>query len=331
METAVREAVLHNNAAALAAERQAARPILLRWQKAIEAAVTRRRLQEVDYRLASALANFPSANRGGCYPGHKWLAERLGRSERTVRYALDRLTRAGFLSKRRRGQGLTSAYTFLLDGKGLFSGVGCAVTANVVPFESKGIAYQERQGIASQERQRVADKPSESEPFESISPPTPRPASPVSPDGCPIVNLEGERRARRPPFTFNELREIWTPIKGEPWGPASRLFDRLSAGDKWAIEDLIRRNGGWLDTEGTWLCTWIRHRRWEMPRQEANSSVSLNPVTEIEIPGWIFIEEDTPEWKRRTQIALDADRILPRSNIDRNGKSGRYFRIEART
>jgi hypothetical protein len=150
--------------------RKAARKRIAAWLKAVEVAARSKKLKDLDCRVAAALTNYPSANHGKCWAGIKRLADQLGRSERTIRYAIERLTDAGLLSVCRGGQGWTSTYTFLIDGQEVFGSSG---GPKVVPFDRQRFADQERQPIAGQERQRFADKPYELQPYEESLPPCP--------------------------------------------------------------------------------------------------------------------------------------------------------------
>jgi DNA-binding transcriptional ArsR family regulator len=140
--------------------RKAARKRTAAWLKAVEAAARDKKLKDLDCRVAGVMTNYPSANRGKCWAGIERLADQIGRSERTIRYAIDRLAEAGLLLVRRGGQGWTNTYTFLIDGKEVF---GATSEPEIVAFD--------RQRLADQERQRLADKPSEVEPFEESLPP----------------------------------------------------------------------------------------------------------------------------------------------------------------
>jgi hypothetical protein len=317
----------------VAAERKAARPLLRRWHKAVETAVREKKLFDLDYRLVVELANYPSANHGECWPGLDRLSAQLGRHERTVRRALKRLSKSGFLLARQRGQGETNAYTFMMNGGALFASekqCKLEMAVKVIPINRTAMSAPDQTAMSAPDRTQTSAKPSEENPPKGNPPPPPPTPEPTArPDRCPIVDLEGERRARRRPYTFNDLCKMWTPIKDEPWGPAARAFDRLSADDRLAIENYIGRNGGRLHTGGTWLCKWIQYRRWELPlivQLGPGSGTTADDLSDI--PGRVFVEEDSSEWKRRTQIALNAGRARPRATCLRDGKPGYYFLLE---
>jgi hypothetical protein len=121
---------------------------------------------------------------------------------------------------------------------------------------------------------------------------------------------------------------VWAPIEGEKWGTAAAAFCRISDADKWAIEDYVLSNGNQLDTDGAWLCVWIRNRGWETLQPASASNQMLSPNDILDMPGRIFVEEDSLEWKWRTQIALNNGRVHPTATSSRRGKPGHWFAIE---
>src|SRR5690348_17306714 len=132
--------------------RSAARGLLRAWLGAVEHKVRTKALKDLDYRLATILTSFPSANAGKCWAGQKRLAQQAGRSERTVREALGRLATQGLLRKRRGGPGRTSCYSFTIDGVLIFT---------AQPENRNRSSAQFRRATAGPERQGAANKPVE--------------------------------------------------------------------------------------------------------------------------------------------------------------------------
>jgi hypothetical protein len=186
------------------AARNKARPLIAAWLKKIDVAIREGRLSALDGRLARALTDFPSANQGKSWPSQLRFAATLGKSARTIRYAVARLERVGFLLTEQQGWNRSCCYTFILDGKALIwsppsGGEARNERQEIAACERQEIATYDRQEIAACDRQKIATYPFESESYESEPledeppPPPPLPAEPTgeSVRGCP-------KEARKP-------------------------------------------------------------------------------------------------------------------------------------
>jgi Helix-turn-helix domain len=155
--------------------RNKARPRLAAWRRRIEAEIRDGWLANLEGRLAEALTNFPSANRGIAWPGQMRLAGTLGKSDRTVRRSLARLEARGFLMAKQQGWNRSCCYTFMMDGKPLIQSVLGLPTGE--DARAKMSAY-DRTKMSAWDRTKMSTYLLESESFEfeSLERPRPRPS-----------------------------------------------------------------------------------------------------------------------------------------------------------
>lgn len=186
-----------------------ARSLIIKWVKGVEGLIRAGELLDIDHRVARALANFPSANKGVCWPGQARLASTLGITERTVRRSIARFKHNGLLSFRRRAFNASNRYTLLLDGQPLFAAPAYEDTS-----EDTRVPTGEDTRVLMHMRTRVSSYPdSKGSKIESLPPP-PRP------DSLPRAKRSGEGSLP----TIGELTD--------------RVIERLGQGDQdagWAI------------------------------------------------------------------------------------------------
>jgi hypothetical protein len=251
-----------------ALKRNRARGPLSRWLKAVDAAICTKKLIPTDGRLARELTNYPSANEGICWAGQSRLAGILGRSDRTVRYSLQRMRGAGFLRAQQQGRARTNCYVLCLGGEPIFP---ARSIAGGTSDDRQSISGHNRQSVAADDRQSIADKTLESESYErDFIPPTPNGSVAASGDtasGLPTkedgsdVALDGDVLSPDS-ITFRHFWEA-SGMVGLV-GPALAAWEKLPKADHRAIAKIILRDGA-INTGGTWACTWLSARAWEQP------------------------------------------------------------------
>lgn len=161
--------------AALFQARARARPILKEWLIRVEHHIMAGALSPLDLMMARELTNYPSANEGRCYAGQERLGKAIGSCARTARSSLKRLCQAGLLTTKRGGPGRTSAWTFCINGRPIFSNK----EDDEPKLKGKEFSAPDRKDVSGLDRQDVADKPSELKPIEHnpppVAPPSPSP------------------------------------------------------------------------------------------------------------------------------------------------------------
>ncbi len=251
-------------------KRDRARPFLTSWLKTIETVIRDRRLSGVDGRLARVLTGVPSANDGFCWARQDWLAGRLGRSDRTIRYSIARLEAAGFLSAKQRGWNRSCLYTFMMNGKPLIPG-----PEGVPQTHPQEAATRRRQApgkklppVTSKKLPLVTGKklppdPLESDPLEQdhspLLPPTPAAGDCSSGETASGLAIEGSQESN----PEREAVRAWFDAEHYP-GYADQLVEELhqrypqfSRDEIWrkTLPPLMERVPGPIPTfESVWDC-----------------------------------------------------------------------------
>ena len=292
------------------------RKVVRGWCDDVKAKIKAGELQAIDYLLAEALTNFPSADRGFCWAGQKRLADTIGRQVRSVQSAMKRFRSAGLLRVKQGAPGKTARWILCRDGRPIFGGEALKDPQNFASDPQK---------IAGLDPQKSADKPSKQEhPCKQEPPPRPPAADEPAamPDDVDMASAENGET-----WQGGLIGEVFAPSgcdfetfwrasgqRGKV-GPAIAEWNRLEPADIAAIGALILDQGS-VDTGDCWASIWIKSRGWERPAHVLRAGGFARIAEGLEgldpHPLGMTVVRGTPQWDdlvawRREQGATERD------------------------